>query len=486
MILSDLLNCGVDDSIIAECLSRPTVMSETVRVLLETKLDLASFSYAKWKNDPKPKVVVLGRWTHPSTGNTLVCGINLNYLDDAQLETLKKILPQVVMKESLKARYWEGMTLAADIFKTAYRTYNEKFINNIKMSDFDVPESAPDAQQQDIEPFNKPTISPEPDRLASEVPLPADDDSVPAPTLSEPAKTKPLKVPETTPEVTPETTPLDEPIEPVAEPIAAPEPKAEPEKALEKAPKPKPELEKQEKPKADKPEEPKTKKGILNRARDLIKKLSGMVKNKIGKNKQKKPEPSPSELAAQVHNDKPTQANTAKEKQQEVAELDRIERHERVLGTPPDQDLTELPGDPPIEKPDIEEEFEVELNTILEEFAPIPRGIWRTPDEYIKLHSSDKFFDYQELLGNTVLECAKGTKFLSLFHIPTKSLIMDLAESHIEMLQEAQWEMNDTIRFSIIDGTPHIDYDDIKVRPLAEALVKSDFGTLLLDVASQR
>lgn len=35
--------------------------------------------YGNWHVDPKPSVVQLGTWVHPSTRNTLVAGINKNY-----------------------------------------------------------------------------------------------------------------------------------------------------------------------------------------------------------------------------------------------------------------------------------------------------------------------------------------------------------------------------------------------------------------------
>jgi len=89
------------------------------------------FDYDKFRVDRRPKVLVLGRWRHPGTGNTLVCGINLNYLSSDELIALRKALGSILSKRRLKDRYWEGMRLLPKIFKNYYRTYNQNEIDNI-------------------------------------------------------------------------------------------------------------------------------------------------------------------------------------------------------------------------------------------------------------------------------------------------------------------------------------------------------------------
>lgn len=475
MILPDLLDCGIDDSIIAEGLSRrvPGVFD----VILEAKLDVASFRYTKSKNDPKPKVLVLGKWQHSKTGNILVCGINLHYLNDEQTDALKQALPQIMTKDSLKAKYWEGMTLVPDIFKVAYRTYDQRFVRNVNKSIFEIPDAIPEPEQQDIEPFNKP--GPEPERQAV-VPPPPDsepvDDDLGA--IAEPNLD--IAEPELDPSATPEPSAPEEPtLQPIDEPVAEPaavEPSLEPEEVQEPEKQPE-QPEKKEEPKEPAAEpKPKTR-SILTKAKDIIKKLAGLISGKKAKNKQTAPEakaaepapPSDADLAPHIH------AETLKsptDKDGEVEHLEQIERHERALEHEHDGMNDQIAA----------EGFEAGLDAILEQFTIKPRGIWHTPQEYIELHTLSNFFSYQHKLGSTVLECAQGTKFLAMYHIPTNRLIIDLADSYFEMLHESGWELKDTIRFT--DGLEVL-YEDHMSRAIAEDLLKSSFGLLLTEIATQ-
>ena len=91
--------------------------------------------YQKWIVDPRPRVLVFGSWTHPNTGNTLVGGVNLNYLNPEQIERLRTYLPEILAQKTLKARYWEGKRLLPDIFDNQegyYRTYNRAEIRYIR------------------------------------------------------------------------------------------------------------------------------------------------------------------------------------------------------------------------------------------------------------------------------------------------------------------------------------------------------------------
>lgn len=98
------------------------------------------FSYDRFNVDPRPNALILGKWRHPNTRNTLVAGINLNYLTDSQIEHLQRVLPQIlstrdedgtVRPRSLKDRYWAGRELAPDIFNNFYRTYNIRFVHAV-------------------------------------------------------------------------------------------------------------------------------------------------------------------------------------------------------------------------------------------------------------------------------------------------------------------------------------------------------------------
>lgn len=100
--------------------------SESI-VIIEGYGRTFNFDYGKWKTDPRPNMLLLGRWRHPGTGNTLVGGINLNYLNSDEVTQLRRSLSQILGSGSirqLKNRYWEGMSLVPDIFQKAYRTYN--------------------------------------------------------------------------------------------------------------------------------------------------------------------------------------------------------------------------------------------------------------------------------------------------------------------------------------------------------------------------
>ena len=90
-----------------------------------------NFRYDNYNVDPKPKVFGLGRWRHPATRNTLVCGINLNYLSEEEISQLRKALSAILAEKTIKNRYWKGMKLVPNIFINAYRTYNQDAINLI-------------------------------------------------------------------------------------------------------------------------------------------------------------------------------------------------------------------------------------------------------------------------------------------------------------------------------------------------------------------
>jgi hypothetical protein len=112
MQLEELLNVTRDDAIIAERLFRYT---ETEDPLLEATARILRFNYERAKNDPRPRVLVLGRWQHPRTGNKIVVGINLNYLDEAEVEQLNRYLPQIMNPSSLKVRWWTGYGLLPQV-----------------------------------------------------------------------------------------------------------------------------------------------------------------------------------------------------------------------------------------------------------------------------------------------------------------------------------------------------------------------------------
>ena len=82
--------------------------------------------------DPNPDVLLLGVYRHPSTGNNLVGGINLNYITPEQREKLAYALPEIMGAKNLRERYWTGRSLLPDIFNKYYRTYNPRFVHGVK------------------------------------------------------------------------------------------------------------------------------------------------------------------------------------------------------------------------------------------------------------------------------------------------------------------------------------------------------------------
>jgi hypothetical protein len=99
-------------------------------------------------HDTKPDILVLGSYTHPSTGNDLVGGININYLTNIELKTLMKQLPSFIDAADLYDRYHAGKELLPDIFDKAYRTYDADLIQSPKPGQlFALPQHAQTPEQ---------------------------------------------------------------------------------------------------------------------------------------------------------------------------------------------------------------------------------------------------------------------------------------------------------------------------------------------------
>ncbi|MFM5960275.1 MAG: hypothetical protein ACKOQ2_24485, partial [Dolichospermum sp.] len=90
------------------------------------------FRYSNFNVDPSPDILLLGAYRHPNTGNNLVGGINLHYLNKQQLDKLANILPKVMNARNLYYRYHVGKRLAPEIFKNYYRTYNSAHIQGVQ------------------------------------------------------------------------------------------------------------------------------------------------------------------------------------------------------------------------------------------------------------------------------------------------------------------------------------------------------------------
>lgn len=114
------------------------------------------FDYQNANVDPSPDVWKLGTFIHPTTGNNLLAGINLNYLDNEQTERLKYYAPEILKDKNLKTRYWTGRKLLPDIFTDAYRTYDQQYIDSLE------PDSLKFNKQLSSEPGVEPIAPPEP------------------------------------------------------------------------------------------------------------------------------------------------------------------------------------------------------------------------------------------------------------------------------------------------------------------------------------
>lgn len=105
------------------------------KLLSEANPRVASFRYANYDVDPRPRVLVMGKYSPPTTGNELIAGINLNYLSQGQISRLAKASDKVFGDGSLKIRYRRLSRLLPDIAQY-YRTYNAEHINMISADDF--------------------------------------------------------------------------------------------------------------------------------------------------------------------------------------------------------------------------------------------------------------------------------------------------------------------------------------------------------------
>ena len=90
------------------------------------------FQYDNFNNDPAPDILLLGSYKHPRTGNNLVGGINLHYLNKEQVDALATALPSIMSGGNLYGRYHQGLRVLPDIFDNYYRTYNAAFIRGVR------------------------------------------------------------------------------------------------------------------------------------------------------------------------------------------------------------------------------------------------------------------------------------------------------------------------------------------------------------------
>jgi len=115
----------------------------------EGEAPLWNFQYDKFRTDPRPRVLILGAYTHPQTGNNLVGGVNINYLNNRQRERLRRALPTLMQAKNLYYRYHRGLRILPDIFDSFYRTYDPSYIRAVDKSAL-YPKKEPDAARQEL------------------------------------------------------------------------------------------------------------------------------------------------------------------------------------------------------------------------------------------------------------------------------------------------------------------------------------------------
>lgn len=464
MHLNRLLGCSVHDAGIAVRLM-PTHASETISVLTEAAVQVANFNYSKAKNDPRPQVMVFGKWRHPKTGNELVCGVNLNYLDSDQKSRLDKALPEILAQDSLKSKYWIAMSMAPDIMKTAYRTYDEKFIVGFSGKNVEVGEpSVPEPKQQKTAP-----LPPPPDEDKKIEPVVPKDKLVPP--MVEPAKKvrlpeKPDKPPETP------TEPLDVPVQPKDPETKQKQPKA-----------------------ADGPKEPTKKpepKGFRAKLTQGLSNLISKVKNRLFKNKKTptiKPEaskPSDQTVEKELNKVKNIESRAKvvnepipKTPEQEISKLDKLEDSQKAASEV--EKLKELED----KEKNLPESLDSRLNAILESYKTPLATKWKSPEHYITTHSPSNFFGYDPELNGMVLDYANGSKLIAIYNIVEDKIVLDLSDSQSQMLAETGWDLEDTVRIMIEDNGIKVDFEHPNGVEICEEILNSPFGALLRGVCLQ-
>jgi len=207
------------------------------RIILESALLLEAgygriirFNYDAFRTDANPIILYLGKWRSKRTGNTVVGGVNMNYLSDEQIKRLRENLRELLRAgRTLKARWRKGHELLPDIFpgkgggRGAYRTYQQDMIHTKSTSTI-TPIDKPEKKEPKT-PTKAPRISRAPSAPSRISTGPA---APPAPTKSKEKPRKKLEKPlEKVPEAPDEP---DEPEEPDEAPTrASKEPEETPE-----------------------------------------------------------------------------------------------------------------------------------------------------------------------------------------------------------------------------------------------------------------
>lgn len=119
--------------------------------LLEDEAPLYNFYYNNQKsgrranNDRNPSVIWLGEFIHPSTGNNLWVGLNLNYMSPKQREELRLVLP-LAMSETDSLYRRVHILLNQLVRQTSinpnnvFRYYDRNFVSGVDREVFQLPD----------------------------------------------------------------------------------------------------------------------------------------------------------------------------------------------------------------------------------------------------------------------------------------------------------------------------------------------------------
>lgn len=180
------------------------------QIISEASLPLWEFSYPEYEHDPTPKVIVLGTYVHPETGNKLLMGINARLLNTQQAVQMVGMVNDLTKIKDGRIRVKYLRTRASRIFDTAYRTYDLNKMSMIDKSTISnkgpAKKTEPVKQQTSIPTVKQPEIK-QPEK-PTEVPT-LDKDLA----NSKINKERPQKTPYVD-------TPVQKPIEPAEDPLA--------------------------------------------------------------------------------------------------------------------------------------------------------------------------------------------------------------------------------------------------------------------------
>lgn len=403
-------------------------------LLNEVKAEIANFDYEKSSNDPTPRVIVFGRWQHPNTGTTLVCGINLNYLSKSEkLQVLKSADAYLDDGFNTKEKYDAARNIIPEIMKKAYRTYDEEFIINIKIKEIDIPTSRPEPE---------------------EVPEP---------------KVEPKEVPEPKTELEPQADNEIEKIKAVGDKLAAKhnidDLAAKIRDLMSKDTPDKQTVDKQD---IVPDKEPGATKEV-----DKVEKIAGDPDGEVG-------ELEKVEKATVDSVDVDKLEKVADDPDGEVEELEKIDDADDV------DELEDIAGDPDGEVEELEkidklkEGWLANTNAIVDAYTfSKPHVMWKSPKQFEYWHKPENAFEHRNALHGSIIDCDYGDKFAVVYNTITESFVVGRCYSDIEFTSNIGWYDDDDLIVLISDGkSVNESYDPINVN-VYNAIRKSAFGLLI-------